>query len=129
MAGFQEWKCNNCDYEICTSGNHEFYRDKNGHRKPYGHPVPASAEAKEAGVKGFTVDWYCPECRQIKDVIVREFYEARKHNYWGAPKDASVQHEPLCPKCSTELQQDLGLDTVCPKCNEGIFLPGSFLIS
>jgi Zn finger protein HypA/HybF involved in hydrogenase expression len=129
MAGHQQWKCNNCNYQISTSGDHEFYRDNNGHRKWYGHPGPASKEAKEAGVKGFSVRWYCPKCRQVEDAIVREFHEARKHDFWVVPRDALVQYEPLCLKCNTELQEDLGEDTICPKCNEGKFERGAFLIS
>lgn len=129
MGMGQEWKCSNCDYTILTSGPHEFYRDKSGQLKPYGHPGASTKEAEEAGIKGFYVHWYCPECRQVEDVILAEFGEARDElTAWGGLGEPSSQHEPLCPKCSTELKHTIDENDICPKCNKGNFeLSGSWI--
>ena len=73
MADMNAWKCNACGYIVRTSGPWEFYRDDCGERKPYGHPVARSREARESGIKGLSTCGFCPTCDEVRDVIVREF--------------------------------------------------------
>lgn len=40
MATYCLWKCDSCGYTVETNGPHEFYRDAQGERERYGHPVP-----------------------------------------------------------------------------------------
>jgi hypothetical protein len=60
MGSWYKLKCDNCGYSVNTSGPWEFYRDSEGKRKPYGHPVPTSKEAEESGIHGLTGELYCP---------------------------------------------------------------------
>ena len=72
MASGYVYRCDDCGYSVRTSGPHEFYRDKKGRRKPYGHPTPASREAEQRGIYGFSAEMYCPHCDQVYDVIMFE---------------------------------------------------------
>ena len=65
MGAGHEWICNTCGYAIKTSGSWEFYRDSKGQHKPYGHPGAGSEEARNAGIKGFSTEAYCPTCDSV----------------------------------------------------------------
>ncbi|MFC1977178.1 hypothetical protein ACFLWS_02790 [Chloroflexota bacterium] len=121
MGAGHTWKCSTCGYKIEISGLWEFYRDRNGNRNPYGHPTPSSEEAKEMGVKGFTSVEYCPKCRKVREVIVKEYEKPIiGGGHWGS-KEPAVEYEALCPKCGTGLEDHLNESDVCPKCNKGNF--------
>ena len=115
-AGFVH-NCDNCGYSVNTSGPWEFYRDKEGNRKPYGHPGPMSREAKKRGIWGFSEDQYCPKCDEVFDVIVVEF--AGPNQRW-APKDEYKKIK--CPKCGVRnlifVSQE-GKEVTCPRCRKG----------
>lgn len=120
------WKCNVCGYEIATNSLLEFYRDKNGHRKPYGRHAPMSKMAKIMGVKGFTSNAYCPECHTLREVIVKEFEKPVIGGGHWRSKQPAVEYETLCPKCGTELKQRLDESDICPECSKGKFEAISF---
>jgi len=72
MGAAYSHTCNECGHVVRTSGPWEFYRDKEGKRKPYGHPAPTSREAAEAGIYGLSAELYCPECGKTYDIIIRK---------------------------------------------------------
>jgi len=123
MASFYRHKCNHCGYEFQTSGPHEFYRDREGKIKPYGHPVPISKEAEEIGVCGFLGDVYCPNCDQVyKDIILAEFTQSVKNSLklWAgdwAPKDPKPASCPRCGNTNLILEPVKGMK--CPRCKKG----------
>ena len=125
MAGFWTWKCNSCGYELCTSGDHEFYRDEKGMLHDYGHPVPVSEEAKKQGIKGFTVKWYCPKCQVVREVIITEFDKPLLGRY--SVKNKRHNFEPHCSTCGTELKLLLDIYDSCPKCGNGYFEQFGFI--
>ena len=84
----------------------KFYIDKNGNRKRCGHPVPSKSD-KHHVASGYSCEGYCPQCRQIKDVVVAEF-EPRK------------EFEAVCDICGTKLLDDLE-NLTCPQCGKGRF--------
>jgi rubrerythrin len=119
------WKCNKCGYSIRTSALWEFYIDEFGLRQKYGHPFPTSRAAKNAGVRGFAVEWYCTACKSVRDVSVIEFDKAQPGSLGalGAYMFTDVPHEefePICDKCSGKLTDDIE-GKICPKCNVGHF--------
>ena len=128
MGSGTEWKCNSCGYEVITSGPWEFYRDATGQRKPYGHPVPISDEARQAGMKGFSVKWYCPDCRTVQDVILIEYKEPVAHYEKWKGFGQSSESAPECPKCGAELKRMLK-GHVCPRCTDGKFEYSSWWIA
>lgn len=74
MGSSNNFICNKCDFSFSTSGPWEFYRDKKGNSKPYGHPVPISAEAEKAGITGLTADVFCLTCMEnINNFILVEY--------------------------------------------------------
>lgn len=120
--------CDKCGYEVSTSGPWEFYRDSKGKRKDYGHPVPFSDEAKEAGIYGLSAQLYCKQCDAVHDLIVVEYKHAGKDTLglWSGqwePKGEYLEPDAAkCPKCGSA---DLLLGpqeqtiTPCPKCGDG----------
>jgi len=121
MGFSTDWKCEQCGYIVCISGLWEFYRDDMGLRHFYGHPIPSSLEAAESGVKGFTIDAYCPECREIRTAVVAEFGNSKNRalDAWLSVKHD--KYEAPCDKCGTPLKNSLAESDVCPKCNKGHF--------
>ena len=118
------YKCNNCSYAVTLSGIWEFYIDEFGLRKKYGH-LGRSAEAKNAGVKGFSVLWYCLTCRSVRDVSVLEFHKSQNGPVSAlmAYYDTETEHEefePNCDKCGGNLPDEIEGE-LCPKCNIGHF--------
>lgn len=75
MGAQNSFTCGECGYTVTTSGPWEFYRDEDGARHPYGHPGPASREARERGVWGLSAELYCPDCDEVHDIVVVEFVE------------------------------------------------------
>ena len=117
MGSGGAWKCNFCGYEVGVGGPFEFYRDDKGQRKTYGHPVPSSKEAEEAGIKGFFELAYCPTCDKVQDVILVEF--ATPKDYFGAW--SSIGKIKLqCPDCGEKLYKYLE-NLQCSRCRKGFF--------
>jgi rubrerythrin len=119
------WKCDKCDYTMRTSGLWEYFIDEFGLRQKYGHPLPTSKAAKNAGVRGFSVQWYCPRCRSVRDVAVIEFDKAQSgslgalgaYSFTDTPRQ---EFDPVCDKCGAKLIDNLENEP-CPKCNVGHF--------
>jgi hypothetical protein len=122
-----DWKCNHCNYSIRTSALWEFYIDEFGLRQKYGHPGPNSEQAKNAGVMGFSAEWYCPTCRSVRDVVVIEFNDSQKGPlpalmaYYDRPETEHEEFEVICDKCGGVLRDDIEGE-LCPKCNVGHFV-------
>jgi transposase-like protein len=120
------YKCNNCGYAVTLSGIWEFYIDEFGLRQKYGH-LSRSAEAQKAGVMGFSVEWYCPTCRSVRDVVVIEFNDSQKGPlpalmaYYDRPETEHAEFEPICDKCNSKLTDEIEGE-ICPKCNVGHFV-------
>lgn len=148
MGAEYSHKCNKCGYSIITSGPWEFYRDNKGKRKYYGHPIPASEEAREAGIYGYSANVYCPNCDQTFDIILEEYEKPQKKKvksrrfswffsiffpspYISEPsklKDEYRKEEAIrCPKCgNTKLvrpDEDNIRIVTCPRCKEGRLIP------
>jgi len=124
--------CDHCGHKITTSGPWEFYRDEKGKIKPYGHPIPASAEAAERGVYGLRADMYCPKCGKIRSVILVE-YKKPCHDsleMWSGRCEEDKK-EVKCPVCgSTNLILEPPEEGIrCPKCGKGTLKLQFLLIS
>jgi len=114
---------------VCTSGPWEFYRDSEGVRKPYGHPVPASEEARRRGIHGLSGVLYCPDCDRVSDLILVEFKKPSQDglSVWAGtcePKDEFKTKGALaCPNCGNKklvLEPVEGREVTCPRCKEAI---------
>jgi DNA-directed RNA polymerase subunit M/transcription elongation factor TFIIS len=121
-------KCNECGYSVSTSGPWEFYRDSKGKRKPYGHPVPMSEEARQRGIYGLSGALYCPNCDEVFDLILVEFKKPSQDSLsvWGGmcePKDEFKDEGAVkCPKCDNRnliLGPMEDREVTCPRCKEG----------
>jgi hypothetical protein len=118
MATYYQWKCESCSYMVETNGPHEFYIASHGQRQRYGHPLPRSKEAEEAGVAGLTVVAYCPVCDEAHEVVIEEFDPPR--NFITCWLGAHNLIEPTCPECGSTILTELpGLP--CPRCPNGVF--------
>jgi len=104
-----------------TNGPHEFYVDAQGEHERYGHPVPRSEEAEEAGVSGLTMVAYCPVCDEVHEVVIKEFDPPR--NFVTCWLGAHTLIEPTCPECTSTLLEELP-DVPCPRCAHGKFTGG-----
>ena len=128
MAGGCDYKCNHCGYKVSTSSPHEFYRDSEGNRKIYGHPVPFSEEAMHYGVKGLSMMSYCPKCDAVRDVVMVEFdgptgvLDAFKSglDVMRAYESIGGLASAVCPECQTRLLDNL-ISLECPRCKKGVF--------
>ena len=100
------WTCNQCGYSVRTAGYFKFYIDKNGSRKGFAHPIPSKSE-KNYVASGYSREGYCPQCQQIRDVVVAEF-EPRK------------EFEATCDICGEKLLDNLE-NLTCPQCGKGVF--------
>lgn len=145
-------KCNKCGYSVITSAEWEFYRDSEGKRKGYGHPIPASLEAAEAGIYGYDATVYCSNCDQTFNIILREYkkpyFEKKRGFLWTLyffdflprfmgriRKTAELKDEykkegaVKCPKCGNVklVQSEVFLNdiriVICPRCKEGKLIP------
>lgn len=129
-AGFTH-KCSHCGYSISTSGPWEFYRDSQGNRKPYGHPVPISEEAEKQGIHGLSGELYCPNCDKVFNLILVEFKNPSNDtlSIWSGrcePKEEFRQENMVkCPECgNTNMILEPVKDKViiCPRCKVGHFM-------
>jgi len=109
----------------------EFYRDTSGVRKPYGHPGPASEEAAERGIWGFSSIGYCPRCDITEDFILEEFERPwKRFSDRDARRKYQLNHEPRCSNCGGRLYEVLPEGEItCPRCNKGVFEAGRSFIS
>ena len=132
MGSGYYYECDKCKHFFETSGLNEFYRDAEGRRKLYGHPVPMSREAEERGIHGLSAELYCPKCDKVYDLIVQEF-ETPTWLVWAhppEPKDEYKQEGAVkCPDCgNTDLVLDnRDRDAVplpCPRCPDGKMIFG-----
>ena len=131
MGQGQNWKCTNCDYEVCICGFWGFYRDNKGNLKGYSDPVPEPTVDEKPGSGGTSVYWYCPRCKESKSGIWIEYGEIQIMPF---QKVISVDSErtiftPTCDKSGTELKDTLDETDICPKCNKGILKKGDSWIT
>ena len=114
------YQCNKCSYELTVSSGWEFYIDQNGTRKRSDH-LGRSAEAKQAGVKGFTAEWYCRQCQEVREAVVVEYSSPRNGPLDSclAYSDPNVERKyflAVCDKCGSVLVENLnGLPCPCGK--------------
>jgi hypothetical protein len=128
MGCWSKYRCTKCGLEITTSGYWEFYRDKNGTCKPYGHPSPISAEATKQGCKGFYIEWYCSQCKEIRNVILKEFEQPCFDSPYGQLSMTDRVFNFSCDKCGDVLKEDLKKEN-CPVCGNNAFELAKWLIS
>lgn len=126
------YHCNKCSHEVTVSSGWEFYIDSNGIRKKYGH-LGRSDEAKHAGVKGITAEWYCRKCQKVKEAMVAEFSSPRNGPLDAALayNDPDVEHKDflaICDTCGTALVEDMN-NLPCPKCGVGKFIESGRFMS
>ena len=114
------YKCNNCHFEVTVSSGWEYYIDSNGNRKRYGH-LDRSDEAKQAGVKGFTAEWYCRKCQKVTEAIIAEFSSSCNGSLDACLtySHPGVEHKyflAVCGECGSVLVENLnGLPCPCGK--------------
>jgi Zn finger protein HypA/HybF involved in hydrogenase expression len=114
------YQCNKCFYEVTVSSGWEFYIDQNGTRKRSDH-LGRSAEAKQAGVKGFTAEWYCRQCQEVREAVVVEYSLPRNGPLDSclAYSDPNVERKyflAVCSECNSVLVENLnGLPCPCGK--------------
>ena len=115
------YKCTNCGYAVTLSWIWEYYIDEFGLRQRYGH-LSRSIQAQKAGVRGFSVEWYCSTCRSVRDVVVIEFNESQNGPLPAlmAYYEEHAEFEPICDKCGRNLTDEISGE-ICPKCNIGHF--------
>ena len=115
------WTCNQCGYSIRTAGLFEYYIDEFGLRQRYGH-LSRSEKAQKAGVRGFSVEWYCSQCKSVRDVSVLEFNDSQNGPLPAlmAYYKEHAEFEPICDKCGGKLTDEIEGE-LCPKCNKGHF--------
>lgn len=128
MGAWYRHFCTECGYEVRTSGPWEFYRDEQGRRKPYGHPVPCSEEALLSGIRGLSGTVYCLGCHQAVDVILVEFSEPARQalDVWSGRCEPEEKYgrpgASRCPNCDSAellLAPDQGISPECPRCSKG----------
>ncbi len=127
MAVWYVHRCGNCGYIIETSGQHEFYRDKDGKRKSYGHPTPASKEAEECGICGWYAKEYCVSCDEVIEVVTEEYEEPEpKTRFWSDWSEGPEFPEQMLEVFSERLdlaeqrkkaEEGGGKVITCPKCS------------
>ncbi len=110
MGRGYEIRCMSCDFRANISEFIEFYVDKKGRIQIYGHPLPVSEEAVEAGIAGFLNDYFCPKCGHVTSIP--SFVSEKAHDYLelystlllGKRKIVGVNNVPLiCESCGGPL--------------------------
>lgn len=131
LGAWYSHECDNCGYTVNTQGPWEFYRDKEGTRKPYGHPGPTSLEAEKRGISGLCGIFYCNKCDAIFEAIIVEFKKPTRESLdvWRRtpePKDECEKREKIeCPVCGNTklLFDDRDIEEIkCPQCKKGKFI-------
>lgn len=130
-------ECSVCDFQLEPSGPWEFYRDKYGKLKDYGHPSPSSPAAEEAGIMGFYAVMYCPTCGKLRKLVLEEFEEPVEtaDSLWSGKPVPRLEYrneeDPACPRCGGHgliLRPDPDQRLACPKCEDGVLqLVGSWI--
>jgi ribosomal protein S27E len=125
MGAWYAHRCEKCDYEVNTQGPWEFYRDKNGTRKPYGKIAPVSKEAAECGISGLMGEVYCPDCDEVFEVILVEFKTPTIKSPNAEIIDECKKKDAVkCPKCGNLelIFEDDHENINCPRCENGILI-------
>jgi hypothetical protein len=123
-AGYRH-TCDKWGYSVSTTGPYEFYRDRFGQRKVYGHPHAISEEARERGIAGFAAKMFCTSCDEVVDVILQDFPTTldRPLDAWLGASNTRLQGaQARCPDCgSPELLLGGRDDAIvaCPRCQRG----------
>jgi len=123
-------ECDKCGYTFHTSGPWEFYRNREGKLKNYGHPVPFSREAEVLGIKGLYGEMYCHICDKVRKIILVEFKNPSRNSLsmWTGrcePEDKYKKEGVIkCPKCGNKNMifevVGFGIEEIpCPRCKEG----------
>lgn len=130
-------ECNKCDFQTEPSGPWEFFRDKYGKLRDFGHPTPSSPEAEAAGIHGFYAEMYCPTCGKLRRVVLEEYDEPAESadSLWAGQAVPKVKYQnaedPACPRCDSRgliLRPDPDQRIDCPKCPDGaLMLVGSWI--
>lgn len=128
MGSCYSHHCDHCGYSVTTSGPWEFYRDANGQRKPYGHPIPMSREGRERGIAGLAAALYCLKCDKVFDLVIVEFKQPARDSLsvWSGaaePQEAFKREGAVkCPDCGDTrllLEGDKSTEKLCPRCKGG----------
>jgi hypothetical protein len=69
-------------------------------------------------VEGFSSDLYCPQCQDVRDVVVEDFKSAVTTGREDAVK---ARTQPICDICGTQVKRALDASDLCPKCKGGTF--------
>ena len=123
-------ECDKCGYTFHTSGPWEFYRNREGKLKNYGHPVPFSREAEVLGIKGLYGEMYCHICDKVRKIILVEFKNPSNDSLsvWTGrcePEDKCKKEGAIkCPECGNKNMifevAGFGIEEIpCPRCKEG----------
>ncbi len=128
MGSMYRHSCDNCGYSFKTSGPWEFYRDGGGQKKPFGHPIPMSAEAAQRGIYGLSANLYCRQCDRAFDLVIAEFKQPQRSglDVWSGaaePKDEFKREGAVkCPVCGNRqllLEGNEAAEPTCPRCKSG----------
>lgn len=88
MSSYYSHGCDRRAYTVIASGPREFYRDAQGQRRPYGHPIPASQKARERGTARLAANLYGPEYDRVsnRQCRIQDGGEGRPISVGGAPE-------------------------------------------
>jgi Zn finger protein HypA/HybF involved in hydrogenase expression len=128
MGFFYQLVCKKCSFNRNTSGPWEYYIDKKGQMKSYGHPMPCSVEAAKRGIWGLTAEVFCKQCCGVYKIILVEFKKPvlELAQVWIARPEGKDDYEHgsiYCPNCNS-IDLVLSPDEneapiICPKCKKG----------
>ena len=110
--------CSHCSFSLSTSGPWEFYRDEEGNRQAYGHPIPLSPEAEERGIWGYSAEIYCLQCMELQETILVEWGDPREEDF---PLQEIPDTPPTCPICQSKkvIFEASRRELPCPQCKKG----------
>ncbi len=116
MGVYAEFYCRQCGFRVRFGGPEEFYYDAYGRRRNWGHPLPASDEARQAGISGFLTRMWCPHCRSVKHAVIAEFKQPLQYTEaWERLAEMDEPREPaVCPDCGRPL--GCCIRSGCPSC-------------
>ena len=123
-------ECDKCGYTFHTSGPWEFYRDREGKLKDYGHPAPRSREAEALGIKGLYGEMYCHICDKVRKIILVEFKNPSDDSLsvWTGrcePEEKYMKEGAIkCTKCGNKNLifevEGFGIEEIsCPRYKDG----------
>ena len=107
-----------CGYYFTTSGDWEFYRDKEGNKKQYGHPSALNEEAERRGVWGYSAFMHCLDCDNKSEIIVSEIPNCfrEKGFVWEWPWRNRVWFRIFYYLLSRSYKIERKLNVKCPHC-------------